>query len=116
MATVKWAYPNGPKAPTQAQMSAKHSSCHLEVHFTDDDTPVDIVHNLQLDLEKPPEALEVPIVVVNPILGGEHASLYKLTTKDGNTLTMEKIGNGPGTNVAYDVWITRHMVPSWFGF
>lgn len=115
MPILKFLYPNGAKAPTQAQMSARHASAHLEVTLADDDTTVDIVHNLQLDMEKSPEDLQVPIVVVNPISGGENAQPHTLAAKDGNTLVIGKMKKGPGTSLLLDVWIGRHGSSSWLG-
>jgi hypothetical protein len=115
MSTVTYLYPNGGKAPTQAQMASKHSAVHATVAFAGEDGPVDIVHNFQFDLEKPPDELQLPLVIVNAVSGGPHAPIHALAVKDGNTLTIGKLGTGPGSEVTYDIWIFRHSRPSFFG-
>lgn len=114
MSTVTYIYPNGGKAPTQAQMSVKHAAVHATVAFAGEDGPVDVVHNMQLDTEKPPEDFEIPLVIVNPIAGGPNAPVHSVVVKDGNTLTFGKLGTGPGTECTYDVWIFRHFKTSSF--
>lgn len=113
-ATVTYLYPNGAKAPTQAQMESKYGSVHVTVAFGADDGPVDIDHNFQFDLDLPPEKLQLPLVVVNPITGGVCAPVHSLTVKDGNTITIGKLGAGAGSDVTYDVWIFRQTKPSSF--
>lgn len=114
MSTVTYLYPNGGKAPTQAQMDRKYAAVHAIVSLAAEDGPVDVVHNLQLDLEAPPENLQIPLVIVNPISGGPQAGPHSATVKDGNTLTLGKLGTGPGSDAVYDVWIYRHNKPSSF--
>jgi hypothetical protein len=111
---LTYLYPNGAKAPTQAQMERKYSSVHVIVDFAADPAlptppvaPVDVVHNFQFDLELPPENLQVPIVIVNPIGGGPGSPPHSIAVKDGNTITIGKLGTG---GVTLDVWIFRHPV------
>jgi len=109
-------YPNGAKAPTQAQMGKRGAAMHCTVAFADEETPpsiaVDIVHNYQFDLEKPPEDLQLPLLAIVPMAGGPDASAYAVTVKDGNTVTVTKLKNGAGTSITLDIWIFRHASSS----
>ncbi len=107
---VDYLFPNGTKAPTQAQMNKKYHGVHVHVSFADADVaPLDVVHNLQLELEAvPPLMPEVPIVVANPIAGGPKAALWTVANKDGNTVTFSRVASGPDTALTLDVWIYRH--------
>ena len=113
MASLTYLYPNGAKAPSQSQMSKKYASMHCSVAFDDEEPAtslsVDITHNYQFDLEKPPEDLQLPLLVIVPLRGGPDASAYSVAVKDGNTVTITKLKNGAGTSVALDIWIFRHV-------
>jgi len=121
---VTYIFPNGPKAPTQAQMEKKFHAVHVQVSLADADLPVDVVHNFQFVMEppdaKPENAVffpEYPLVIVNPISGGATPPLWSIAYKDGNTLTVGKLATGPGTSLVLDIWIYRHrpMSTSIFG-
>jgi len=114
---LTYLYPNGAKAPTQAQMEKKYASVHVTVEFGADPVApaavlaapqtVDVIHNFQFDLERPPNDLQLPLVVVNPISGWPGAPPHSVAVKDGNTITIGKLGPGAA---AYDIWIFRHPV------
>jgi hypothetical protein len=116
---ITYLYPNGSKAPTQAQMEHKYSSVHARVDFPADPNPapaepvtLDVVHNFQFDMEAPPEGLQLPIVVCNAISGGPGAPAATISQNpDGNSVKVGKLGPGP---VSYDVWIFRHPVKTSF--
>lgn len=116
---VKYLYPNGAKAPTQAQMEKKYASVHAVVEFAADaplpppntappppPLTLDVVHNLQFKTELPPEDLQSPLILVNPLAGSAGTS-YAVALTDGDTVTFTKVGTGP---ISLDVWIFRHPV------
>jgi hypothetical protein len=105
--TVKYIYPNGAKAPTQAQMVTEFSSVHALVTMAEDSGPVDVIHNMQFDPAAPAEVLQIPIVNVTAVHGGPSVQHPVVAIKDDNTITISK-ASGPGTNATYDVWISRH--------
>jgi hypothetical protein len=105
--TVKYLYPNGAKAPTQAMMLKEFSSVHAHVAIPEDGAPVDVIHNMQFNPDAPAEVLQVPIVSVNAIGGGPNIQHPVVTVKDENTITISKAA-GTGTQATYDVWISRH--------
>jgi hypothetical protein len=111
---VTYLYPNGPKAPTQAQMEKKYASVHVIVELPADPTPptlpitADVIHNFQFKTELPPEELQLPLVVVNPIGGGAGGAVWTIANNpDGNSITFGKLSAGA---VTLDVWIFRHPV------
>jgi hypothetical protein len=106
MATVKYIYPNGSKAPTQAQMEKEFGAVHALVTFTDDAGTADITHNMQFESEAPAEALQIPIVSIHAIAGNAPV-LPVVSQKDENTTTLTKAAAG-GSHATYDVWISRH--------
>lgn len=115
MSSITYLYPNGAKAPTQAMMERKYAAVHATVAFAAEDVaPVDIVHNFQFDTDKPPEDLQLPLVLVNPVSGGANAPIHSVAVKDGNTVSIGKLGTGAGSDVVYDVWVYRHVKPSGF--
>ncbi len=105
--TVKYLYPNGAKAPTQAQMVTEFSSVHALVTMAEDSAPVDVTHNMQFDPAAPAEVLQIPIVNIGAIGGGASVQHPVWAVKDDNTITITK-ASGPGTHATYDVWISRH--------
>ena len=96
----------------------KSHAVHVQVKFDEDSTlPVAVVHNLNLPYGAPlqPPEWHMPLVIVNPISGGPNAPLHTVAIMDGNSLDIGRVAGGPGTAVAYDVWILRHKPDSaWF--
>lgn len=116
MSTVTYIYPNGDKAPTQSQMERKYSAVHVTVAFAEGDGPVDVVHNFQFDVSLPVGDLQLPLVIVNALSGGPNAPISSIAFKDGNTLTVGRLGTGAGSEVVYDIWMFRHgKASSFFG-
>lgn len=105
--TVTYLYPNGPKAPTQAQMDKDFTAVHALVTMAEDSGPVDVVHNMMFESEAPAEVLQIPIVTVTAVSGGPNVQHAIVTQKDENTTTISK-ASGLGTQATYDVWISRH--------
>lgn len=111
MSAITYLFPNGALAPTQAQMERKYSAVHCTVVL--DAAPADVIHNMQFDLAAPPEGLQLPVVIMNAIAGGPDAAVPCVVVKDGNTITVSKLGPGALT---VDVWIFRHgKVSGFFG-
>ncbi len=99
---------------------AKHKAHGVHVHVQFDETSgaaPDIAHNLELPFGPALQAPEwvFPVVVVNPIAAGPLAPQHVLSIRDGNTISIQRAGTGPGTAVTYDVWIMRPIVKGgWF--
>jgi hypothetical protein len=98
--TVSYMYPNGGKAPTQAQM-LKANKVHAQVTVPDNGS-VDLTHNFQFDPELPAEALQLPLVVANAVTA--NGGVPHVSHPDGNTL---RLSSGDVGGV-YDVWVMRH--------
>jgi hypothetical protein len=97
--TVTYLFPNGAKTPTQEQMQ-KADKVHVRVAIGTNGTPVNVIHNMQFDTTAPPEDLQTPLVVANPLTVGQAPVINVV---DGNTLAV-----GGSALAEYDVWILRH--------
>ncbi len=107
--TVSYTFPNGAKAPTQAQMADKNASAvHATVVLPEGATSVDITHNMQFDPDAPPEALQEPVVNIIATSAGAAAGLPIVSYPDGNTVRISKGTVGAGTDATFSVKILKH--------